>query len=55
VSVGAGIDFWHTPAVPRVGITALKVTDGPNGARGEEWTGGPSSACFPCGKALAAT
>ena len=55
VSLVAGIDFWHTPAVPRVGIPALKVTDGPNGARGEEWTGGPSSACFPCGTALAAT
>ena len=55
VSLVAGTDFWHTPAVPRLGIPALKVTDGPNGARGEEWTGGPSSACFPCGAALAAT
>ena len=55
VTLVAGVDFWHTPAVPRLGIPALKVTDGPNGARGEEWTGGPSSACFPCGVALAAT
>ena len=41
--------------MPRLGIPALKVTDGPSGARGEQWTGGPSSACFPCGTALAAT
>jgi beta-glucosidase len=55
VTLVAGVDFWHTPAVPRLGIPAVKVTDGPNGARGEEWTGGPGSACFPCGVALAAT
>jgi beta-glucosidase len=55
VTLVAGVDFWHTPSVPRLGIPALKVTDGPNGARGEDWTGGPSSACFPCGVALAAT
>ena len=55
VGLVAGVDFWHNPGVPRLGIPALKVTDGPSGARGEQWTGGPSSACFPCGTALAAT
>ena len=50
----AGVDLWHTAAVERLGIPALKVTDGPIGARGERWTGGQSAA-FPCGTALGAT
>ena len=50
----AGIDLWHGPGVPRLGIPALKVTDGPSGARGEQWSGRPS-ANFPCGSALGAT
>ena len=50
----AGIDLWHGPGVHRLGIPALKVTDGPSGARGEQWSGRPS-ANFPCGSALGAT
>src|SRR5690242_16608010 len=50
----AGTDLWHTPGVERLGIAPLKVTDGPNGARGERWTGG-GSLCVPCGTALGAT
>lgn len=50
----AGHDMWNTHAIERLGIPALKVTDGPNGARGGSFSGG-SSACFPCGTALAAT
>ncbi|HYL51997.1 MAG TPA: glycoside hydrolase family 3 N-terminal domain-containing protein, partial [Acidimicrobiia bacterium] len=50
----AGIDLWHGPAVERLGIPPLKVTDGPSGARGEQWSGRPS-ANFPCGSALGAT
>lgn len=55
VSLLAGADSWHTVAVERLGIPSIKVTDGPNGARGVRPIGGPTSACFPAGVALAAT
>src|SRR5437868_9213656 len=51
--VGA-VDLWHGPGVERLGVPPLKVTDGPSGARGEQWSGRPS-ANFPCGTALGAT
>lgn len=54
VRLVAGHDMWTTVAIPRLGIPALKVTDGPNGARGGSFSG-KASACFPCGSALAAT
>jgi beta-glucosidase len=55
VSMLAGADFWHTVPVKRLGIPAMKVTDGPVGARGAGFSDGPASACFPAGVALAAT
>jgi len=55
VSLLAGIDLWHTPPIDRVGIPRLRMTDGPVGARGTDYSFGPPSACFPCGTALAAT
>ncbi len=54
VALAAGSDAWHTTAIQRLGIPAIKVTDGPNGARGASF-GGTTSACFPCGTALGAT
>lgn len=53
-SLTAGESMWRTAAIPRMGIPAVQVTDGPNGARGARFTG-PTSACFPCGSALGAT
>lgn len=50
----AGIDLWNSPGIPEHGLAPLRVTDGPNGARGPSFTGIPS-ACFPCGSALGAT
>lgn len=55
VSMLAGADMWHTVAIERLGIPALKVTDGPNGARGGEMQGGVTAACFPAGVVLAST
>ena len=56
VSILSGEDFWSTPAVPRLGIQKMYVTDGPNGARGGgSLIGGVSAAAFPVGIALGAT
>ena len=54
-SMLAGSDSWHSTGVPRLGIPAFRMTDGPNGARGTSGNYGPNSACFPNGSALAAT
>ncbi len=49
----AGADWWK---VDESGdVPALKVSDGPSGARGERFVGGPPSVCFPCSAALGAS
>ncbi len=56
-SLTAGSDMWSTVAIERLGVPALKMTDGPNGARGAALLGAGSvtAACIPCGSALGAT
>ena len=55
-SLTAGVDMWTTAGVPRLGIPPVRVTDGPNGARGTQMgPSGPTAACMPCGSALGAT
>ena len=49
----AGSDWWNVP--PSGDVPALRVTDGPSGARGQRFAGGPPSVSFPCGAALGAT
>jgi beta-glucosidase len=51
----AGADLWHTVAIERLGIPALRVTDGPNGARGAFGNLESTSVCTPVGIALGAT
>ena len=53
----AGRDNWSTAAVERAGIPSVRVTDGPNGARGSSVLGAgeATAACIPCGSALGAT
>ena len=56
VSLLSGQDFWSVPGIPRLEIETLRVTDGPNGARGGGGLiGGVKSAAFPVGIALGAT
>jgi beta-glucosidase len=54
ISLVAGADAWRTAAIGRLGIPSMKVSDGPNGARGDA-TSGATAACFPVGAALGAT
>ncbi len=56
VSLLSGADFWSVQADPALGLGALRVTDGPNGARGGgSLIGGVKTAAFPVGIALGAT
>lgn len=56
VALLAGADFWRTVSIPRLNIPALKVTDGPAGARGGgPLVGGKHTAAFPVGIALGST
>lgn len=56
VSLLAGADFWTTVPIARLGIPAIKVSDGPNGARGGgSLVGGVTAAAFPVGIALASS
>src|SRR5271168_1349211 len=51
----AGVDFWHTKALPEHGVPSLRLSDGPNGVRGTSFFNGVPAACFPCGTGLGAT
>ncbi|PYI09922.1 beta-glucosidase J [Aspergillus sclerotiicarbonarius CBS 121057] len=55
VALTAGVDFWHTAAIDRLNIPALRMSDGPNGVRGTRFFNGIPAACFPCATALGAT
>jgi beta-glucosidase len=56
VSLLSGADFWSLPAIDRLGLSKLRMSDGPNGARGGgSLTGGVTAAAFPVGIALGAT
>src|SRR5437879_2802952 len=56
VAMLAGTNTWYTVPVERLGIPSLKMSDGPNGARGAGgFTGGVKAACFPAGISLAST
>lgn len=49
IALISGTDFWHTASVHRLGIPAIRTTDGPNGVRGTRFFDGVPAACLPCG------
>ncbi|KAH7333501.1 thermostable beta-glucosidase B [Rhexocercosporidium sp. MPI-PUGE-AT-0058] len=55
ISLLSGENFWQTTAIPKKGVPSLKVSDGPNGARGGTFKGAVTSACFPAASSVAST
>jgi beta-glucosidase len=56
VAMLAGTNGWYTVPVERLGIPSLKMSDGPNGARGVGgFSAGVKAACFPAEISLAST
>jgi len=55
ISMLAGANLWCTMPVDRLGIPSFRVTDGPNGGRGNHSNMSPRSVCTPVGIALGAT
>ena len=51
----SGADQWHTKAVERLGIPALRLSDGPHGLRFIEDGKARPAVCFPTGSALASS
>ncbi|PVI02837.1 glycoside hydrolase family 3 protein [Periconia macrospinosa] len=57
ISLLAAKDWWRTPTIRRdnVFVPHIKMSDGPNGARGESYVSGITAACFPCSTCVGAT
>ena len=54
VSLLAGQDFWSLPAIDRIGLRSLVMSDGPIGVRGTGWAPDDPSVALPSPTALAA-
>src|SRR3954465_3698648 len=55
VSLLAGQDFWSLPAIEKIGLRSLVMSDGPVGVRGTGWAPDAPSGAVPSPTALAAT
>ncbi|KAH8829706.1 glycoside hydrolase family 3 protein [Flagelloscypha sp. PMI_526] len=47
--------WWSTTPIPRLGIPAIRMSDGPNGVRGASHFKSTPAICIPCATALAST
>ncbi|WP_033261599.1 beta-glucosidase H [Amycolatopsis vancoresmycina] len=54
-SLLAGQDVWSLPALPRIGLASLVLSDGPVGVRGTRWSPDDPSVTLPSPTALAAS
>jgi beta-glucosidase len=54
VALLAGQDFWSLPAIERIGLRSLVMSDGPIGVRGTGWAPDDPSIALPSPTALAA-
>ncbi|WWC89936.1 uncharacterized protein L201_004865 [Kwoniella dendrophila CBS 6074] len=55
VSLLAGEDWWRTVSIARLNIPSVKLTDGPNGARGQSFCNMTPAVVMPNATCLAAT
>jgi len=61
ITLLSGFNFWQTPAIERLGIPSLFITDGPHGVRKQKQSGGAGidnaepATCFPTASALASS
>lgn len=61
ITLLSGFSFWQTPAIDRLGIPSLFITDGPHGVRKQKQSAGVAldqtepATCFPTAAALASS
>lgn len=55
VALVQGADFWRTTPIPRIGLRAMTLSDGPSGVRGPVWDERYPSLNLPSASALAAS
>jgi beta-glucosidase len=55
VELTAGASLWWTQSAPEIGLEPIRVSDGPNGVRGERFDERDIASCTPCGTGLAAS
>ena len=54
VSLLSGFNSWYTNKIKEKNVPSIKMSDGPNGVRGDS-NSGKSSACFPCAISIGST